>query len=132
MNFNVGDKFSSAVSPITQENINRFGNLHGTNGRTHTDPEYANQSAFGGVIVQGALVMAPIFNICDELFSDVASKTIEIEAKFIGYTRPGDAVAVEITVTKVQAQGVALEYACNLPSGKKVQAGTIVMSRATQ
>jgi len=60
------DKYSSALAGVSQEDINRFGRLHGTTGRTHTDPEYAKKH-FGGVIVQGGLVMAPVLDIFDVL-----------------------------------------------------------------
>ncbi|PKO70703.1 MAG: hypothetical protein CVU22_00965 [Betaproteobacteria bacterium HGW-Betaproteobacteria-16] len=120
-----GNVFRSSLRPATQENINRFGNLHGTTGKTHTDPEYARQSAFGGVIVQGALVMAPIFDICTELFGSASSERTEIEAKFVSFTRPGDAVSVQFDVVKHSAESIELSYSCTLPDGKKVVIGTI-------
>jgi len=35
---NVGDHCSIVIAAVAQEQINRFGEVHGTDGRTHTDP----------------------------------------------------------------------------------------------
>lgn len=117
--------FRSSLRPATQDDINRFGALHGTTGKTHTDPEYARQSVFGGVIVQGALVMAPIFDMCEELFGAIASERTDVEAKFVAFTRPGDVVSVQFDVVKNTDELVELSYSCALPDGKKVVIGTI-------
>lgn len=125
-----GSVFRSSLRPATQENINSFGALHGTTGKTHTDPEYARQSVFDGVIVQGALVMAPVFDICAELFGPASAERTEIEAKFVSFTRPGDAVSVQFDVIKDSPESVELSYACALPDGKKVVVGTITHYKA--
>ena len=125
MSFAEGQVFRSSLRPVTQEHINRFGALHGTTGRTHTDPEYARQSAFGGVIVQGALVMAPVFEMCTELFGAAWSERTDVEAKFVAFTRPGDAVSVQFDVVKNTDERVELSYSCSLPDGKKVVIGNI-------
>lgn len=130
MTLEEGQILRSSLKPATQENINRFGALHGTTGRTHTDPEFARQSVFGGVIVQGALVMAPIFDMCTELFGPAASERTEVEAKFVAFTRPGDVVSVQFDVVKNTAERVELSYSCSLPDGKKVVVGTITHDTA--
>lgn len=129
MEFKVGDKFRSAARGAEQEDINRFGALHGTTGRTHTDPEYARNSVFGGVIVQGALVMAPVLNMAADLLGDAWLDGGEIEAKFVAFTRPGEAVDVAFEVTRSEPEWLELAYACTLADGKKVQVGTITRRR---
>lgn len=133
MRLKAGDKFSCRLRPARQEDLNRFGALHGTTGKTHTDPEYARSSVFGGVIVQGALVMAPVFDICGEILGPGWLERSEVEAKFVALTRPGDVVTVEIDVVRVRGQEAELAYACVLPDGKKVQVGTVsVRASATE
>jgi len=125
MEFKTGDIFRSAARGAAQEDINRFGALHGTTGKTHTDPEYAAKSVFGGVIVQGALVMAPVVDMAAELLGAGWYDGCEIEAKFVAFTRPGDAVDVEFEVMRSEPGWLELAYACMLPDGKKVQVGII-------
>ena len=38
MNLNKNDRFVAVIAGVAQEDVNRFGALHGTTGRTHTDP----------------------------------------------------------------------------------------------
>ena len=127
MQLKAGDKFSSRLRPARQEDLNRFGALHGTTGKTHTDPDYARSSVFGGVIVQGALVMAPVFDICAEILGPDWLERSDVEAKFVAFTRPGDVVTIEVEVVRADGRGAELAYACVLPDGKKVQVGTVVL-----
>ena len=125
MKLTQGMRFRSTIAPVDQEQINCFGALHGTTSKTHTDPEYARQSVFGGVIVQGALVMAPIFDMCTELFGGEGSGTTDVETKFIAFTRPGDQVDVEFEVVRDIPELTELSYVCSLPDGKRFVVGTI-------
>jgi 3-hydroxybutyryl-CoA dehydratase len=120
-----GDKFHSTLPAIVQAQINEFGQLHGTNGKSHTDPEYAKNSVFGGVIVQGALVMAPLFDIFVDILGDDFLQHAAIETKFIAYTRPGDVIEVEVEVMTAGPEGMDFTYSCALPDGKKVQIGSV-------
>lgn len=124
------DLFRANVRGVQQQDINRFGVLHGTTGKTHTDPEYALRNGFGGVIVQGALVMAPVMDMCSEILGDRWFDGCEIEAKFVAYTRPGDPVSVQFVVQKSEPELVQLTYSCMLSNGKVVQVGTVTW-RAT-
>ncbi|WP_233236162.1 MaoC/PaaZ C-terminal domain-containing protein [Bordetella sp. LUAb4] len=119
------DRFVAAIAGVTQTDVNAFGALHGTTGRTHTDPEYAQQH-FGGVIVQGALVMAPVMDLCDRVLGEAWYQNSEIETKFVAFTRLGDVVTVTLDVQESSPTLLQLGYACTLPDGKVVQAGTII------
>jgi acyl dehydratase len=45
---------------IEQDNLNLFSEASGGIGKIHTDPEYARQTAFGGTLVHGILLVALI------------------------------------------------------------------------
>ena len=118
------DKYSATLKGVDQDDINRFGALHGTTGRTHTDPEYAKQH-FGGVIVQGGLVMAPVLDIFESLLGAHWYEASDMESKFVAITRPGDIVNVTVEVVERDAQAVRMTYSCALPDGKVVQVGEV-------
>ncbi|WP_454688129.1 MaoC/PaaZ C-terminal domain-containing protein [Achromobacter aloeverae] len=124
MNLKKNDRYIATIAGVAQEDVNRFGALHGTTGRTHTDPEYAARH-FGGIIVQGALVMAPVMELCDRLLGEAWYQDSEIETKFVAFTRLGDVVTVTVDVQESSPALLRLGYACALPDGKVVQAGTI-------
>lgn len=121
----IGEKLVSSVASTTQTNINEFGALHGTNGRSHTDPEYAKNSIFKGVIVQGALVMAPILAMAEEIFGPDWHAGSEIESKFVSFTRPGEQIQVEFEVIKKDSEGIEVDYRCLKEDGTTVQVGTL-------
>lgn len=121
----IGEKYSSSVAPTEQSSINAFGALHGTNGRSHTDPEYAKNSVFKGVIVQGALVMAPVLDMAEEIFGSGWHQGSEIETKFVSFTRPGDRIQVEFEVTRMDGGMTELAYRCLKDDGTIVQVGTL-------
>ncbi|MFA7666052.1 MAG: MaoC family dehydratase [Burkholderiaceae bacterium] len=123
---NEGTVFFATIPPITQEQINRFGDLHGTDGPSHTDPEYAKNSMFGGVIVQGALVMAPIFDIGRRASGMGENTNFSVETKFVSFSRPEEALTVRAEVVASSPDRVELSYTCATSEGRAVQVGTLV------
>ena len=98
----VGDVLAAELSPFTQDQVNAFGELMGTNGKIHTDPEYARGTPRGRTLVQGMLVLAPVEQVMSRLAGP--SRWLaqgRIEAKIVGMTSPGDAAALELTVQEV-------------------------------
>ena len=121
---NVGDQCSVVIAAVSQEQINRFGEVHGTDGRTHTDPEFAKSSVFKGVIVQGALVLAPVLDALRRIYgAERWSNGGVVETKFTSFTRPQDEVTVTFTVEEVDGSGMKLAYVCTKGDGGIVQAG---------
>jgi|SRR5690606_4913870 len=125
MNQNNSPDISSVVEGVEQSAINRFGELHGTTGKTHTDPEFALKNGFGGTIVQGAFVVAPIMEMGYQIFGESWFAGAQIESKFVSFTRPGDRVFVEFTVIENQVDQCRIDYTCKLQDGKVVQVGSI-------
>ena len=65
----VGANLGSAEGPIiTQDMIDRFGELTGSDDWIHSDPERAKQSHFGGTIAQADLVLSMIPRLMDRIF----------------------------------------------------------------
>ncbi|MYN13879.1 hypothetical protein GSY71_12095 [Pusillimonas sp. TS35] len=129
MSLKKNHRFQASLRAAQQQDINHFGALHGTTGKTHTDPEFARQNGFGGVIVQGALIMAPVMDICHDILGDAWLHGGEIETKFVAYTRPDDSITVQFEVQQCAPDRLQLSYVCTLPDGKVVQTGTVTQSR---
>ena len=121
----VGDSCSIVIAGVSQEQINRFGELHGTNGRTHTDVEFAEASIFKGVIVQGTLVLAPVVEALKRIYGAHRwTRSGVLETKFTSFTRPQDRVTVEFTVEAIDEAGMKIGYVCTKGGGEIVQIGT--------
>ena len=66
----VGANLGSADGPvITQDMIDQFGALTGSDEWIHSDPVRAKDSHFGGTIAQADLVLAMIPRLMDRIFS---------------------------------------------------------------
>ena len=70
--------------------------------------------------------MAPVMDLCDRVLGVAWYQHSEIETKFVAFTRLGDVVTVTLDVQESSPTLVQLGYACTLPDGKVVQAGTII------
>jgi acyl dehydratase len=65
----VGTELGSTDGPvITQDMIDRFGELTGSDDWIHSDPVRAGASEFGGTIAQGDLVVAIIPRLMDRIY----------------------------------------------------------------
>lgn len=101
-----GDAFVFTVHGATQAQINAFGALLGTNGKIHTDPQWAADTPLRGVIVQGGLLMAPLHTIMSRIVGPQTwIETGELEIKIVSFTRPAEAVRLEIVVDEASAGG---------------------------
>ena len=75
--------------------------------------------------MQGALVMAPIFDICRVVLGAPIDARMDVETKFVSFTRPGEAISVKIEVVSATPERVELSYSCANPAAKVVQVGTV-------
>ena len=66
----VGKNLGSADGPlITQDMVDQFGALTGSDDWIHSDPIRAGQSPFGGTIAQADLVLSMIPRLMDSIFT---------------------------------------------------------------
>jgi len=73
---------------IEQDKLNLFSEASGGIGKIHTDPDYASQTAFGGTLVHGILLVALIEK--------------ELESKIDGWAEKG---RLEVTFIKPVLSG---------------------------
>jgi acyl dehydratase len=120
-----GDTFIANVEPVSQDQMNTWGKLLGTNGQIHTDPEFAKTTALKGVVVQGMLVLAPLHELMCQLFG--AERWLrhgQVETKIVSYTRPGEATRFEIKVDEIDAHQAKLTFSCTKDVDTKVVVGS--------
>lgn len=122
---NVGDQVSYLIKGFTQDQINLFGKVHGTDGKTHTDPDYAKNSQFKGVIVQGTLVFAPVVEILMSIFGhEKWQRSGVVETKFSSFVRPLEDLTVSFVVQEVTDRCVSVSYEVRNEKNTVVQLGT--------
>jgi acyl dehydratase len=120
-----GDTFSAIVQPVSQEQMNSWGALLGTNGQIHTDPEFAKTTPLKGVVVQGMLVLAPLHDFMCQLFgADRWLRHGQVETKIVLFTRPGEATRYEIKVDEIDARQAKLSFSCTKDADTKVLVGS--------
>lgn len=111
------ESFPTLTDTVTQDGIDAYAELSGDHNPLHVDPAAAAASEFGGIIAHGPIALHSFFR--------AATKWLGVEALpagssvKIGYrapTRPGDAVACELT----SVDGSAVEAACVKQDGTTV------------
>ena len=124
----VGDELGPLVMAVDQARMDAFAQVSGSNGRIHLDPDYA-VPRWGSTLAQGMLVVDPV---CQLMIGACGARGFlehgALEAKFVGYTRPGDVVTTRATVEAVEERGgltwLRCRFACETQDGRTVIAGT--------
>jgi acyl dehydratase len=97
-----GIHFKTGERTITTEDLETFTKLSGDYNPLHTDPEYASTTAFGELIVQGALVLSISTGLAYDLH--VLDGTVEaflgLEWKYRAPVRVGDSIWVDLQFAK--------------------------------
>ncbi|WP_153139267.1 MaoC family dehydratase [Paraburkholderia agricolaris] len=125
---NKGDGFVLNVPAISQEQVNAYGALLGTNGPIHTDPVFARSTFLKGPVVQASLVTAPLHDAMSVLFGvDRWLRCGALDARFISYTRPGEATRVELLVTESTPYATKLSFEIKKSDGTAVVVGDASM-----
>jgi acyl dehydratase len=124
----VGDELGPLVMAVDQARMDAFAAVSGSNGRIHLDPEYAIPR-WGSTLAQGMLVVDPVCQLMIEACG--ARGFLEhgaLEARFVGYTRPGDVVTTRATVEAVEERDgltwLHCRFTCQTRDGRTVIAGT--------
>jgi 3-hydroxybutyryl-CoA dehydratase len=91
----VGDD-AEVQREVTEETIEAYSELTGDENRLHTDPDYAAEGFFGGVVAHGMLGAGLISAALAALPGDIVylSQDLDFEAP----VRPGDTVRVSVEV----------------------------------
>lgn len=104
MSWKIGDT-ASFHRILTQEDFNRFATLSGDDNPIHCDPVFAAKSHFGGTVSHGMLLYSLMSKGFAELIPGPGGIQLEQELMFPNGTYTGEEIVINLTVTKVNADG---------------------------
>ncbi|HQE92448.1 MAG TPA: MaoC/PaaZ C-terminal domain-containing protein [Anaerolineae bacterium] len=99
---NPGLSLETAKRTITQEDLETFTRLSGDYNPLHTDADYAATTAFGGLIVQGALVLSIATGLASSLgyLNGTVEAFVGLDWKYRGPVKVGDTIWATLRVDK--------------------------------
>lgn len=118
------------IAPFTQAQLNEFGDLVGTYGRIHTDPEWAATTPLKGVIVQGMLILAPLHDALVRMFGDRWTAGGEVTCKIVSSARPGDALRLQVDVGESREASASGTFRIEKTDGAAVVVGEFTVGSA--
>jgi len=82
---------------VTQEDIDAYADLSRDYNPLHVDAEAGRRSPFGSTIAHGPLPLGLVQRAIEDRLGSEWPSGLRLDARFLGPTRPGDAVAVHLT-----------------------------------
>jgi 3-hydroxybutyryl-CoA dehydratase len=113
-----GDRFVT-TRRVTQEQVNAYAGASGDHNPLHTDPAFAATTPLGGTVAHGMLVLAWLSALLTETFGRDWLTGGSFRSRFRAPARPGDELAVSITVRGIQ----------DGPSGRRVALDLLVANQ---
>lgn len=101
-----GLAFSTPERVLTHDDIGAFAALTGDHHPQHVDPAWAADSAFGGTIAHGLLVLSAAAGLVPFDPARVVALRAVRDVVFKRPVRPGDAIRVEGAVEEVREPGL--------------------------
>ena len=87
---NEGLALTEVRRTITQEQIRRYADAAGDHNPVHIDEAFARESAFGGTIAHGMLVLALVSESLAATFGQTWGEASRLKVRFRAPARPGD------------------------------------------
>jgi len=98
---NVGDKASRSRT-IEHRDIERFTEITGDRNPLHYDHRLAEQSRFGGIIVQGGVTSGLLNAVVAEDLPGPGSVFLHVDWSFRQPVQPGETITAEVEVLEVR------------------------------
>lgn len=100
--FNIGDCFQSQGRTVTEADVVAFAGLSGDFNPLHTNEEFGKSTPFGERIAHGMLVAAMATGMANwtGVFEGTTISLLEQVIRYIGTTRFGDTIHLELEVIK--------------------------------
>jgi 3-hydroxybutyryl-CoA dehydratase len=119
----------SRALPITDEVIERFGEVSTDRNPVHFDEDYARSTDFGGRIAHGMLAAALISAVLGEELPGPGTIYLGQTLRFRAPVRPGDTLTATVTVTAIDlGKGrVTLDTTCTVGDREVVKGEATVM-----
>lgn len=82
---------------LTQDDIDAYADLSGDYNPLHVDPEAGRRSPFASTIAHGPLPLGFVQRAIEDRLDSEWPSGLRLDARFLGPTRPGDALTVHLT-----------------------------------
>jgi acyl dehydratase len=97
----VGDT-ASRTRAVAARDIELFTEITGDRDPLHYDTEFARQSRFGSIVVQGGVTSGLLNAVVAEDLPGPGSVFLHVDWNFRAPVRPGDVITAEVMVTEVR------------------------------
>jgi acyl dehydratase len=116
---------------VQASDIELFTAITGDRNPIHYDPELAEASRFGGIVVQGGVTTGLLNALVAEDLPGPGSVFLEVSWRFLAPVRPGDVLTAEVRVLEVRADKpvTTLGTTVRTADGTVVVDGTAVVWR---
>ncbi len=120
----IGDT-ASIERTLSQQDIQLFAVLSGDVNPTHIDPDFAASTRYSGVIAHGMWGGALISAVLGTRLPGPGTVYLGQTLRFLAPVKPGDRIAIQVTVTALDAdsRSVTLACTCTNQDGRRVIEG---------
>lgn len=124
----VGDRIKGPAHLVTQETINRYGELNGDNDIVHYNEAFARAHGFRAPIAHGMMVLGYLAETLRETWGDAWLTTGAVDVRWVAPVFPGDRITPggEVLEAENSLVGchVAAEVWCDDQNGRRVLIGS--------
>lgn len=108
---------------VDARDIERFTEISGDRNPLHYDPEFAEATRFGGIVVQGGITSGILNAVVAEDLPGPGSVFLHVDWSFRAPVRPGDTITGAVEVTEVREDKPITRLATTVTRGD----GTVVL-----
>ena len=109
-----GESLPKLVKKITQEDINRYAQASGDFNPIHVDEDFAKESALGGTIAHGMLILSYLSQMMTTAFGHNWPSGGKLKVRFKEPARPGDVITASGEIRNVEQEGNETRVNCNV------------------
>ncbi len=128
----VGDVITGTPRLVTQQTINRYGELNGDNDIVHYDAEFARAAGFRAPIAHGMMVLGYLSETLREAWGAAWLAAGAVELRWTGPVFPDDTITSGGRIAEHAADGdgvrLTAEVWCDDQDGRRVLAGAATVS----
>ncbi len=121
---------AEVVHTVTEEDVQKFGELSGDYNPLHFDEEWAKKTMFGSRIAHGILTAAFISTAIGMQLPGPGTIYMGQSIRFLGPVRIGDTITASVEVVKLndEKQRITLKTTCTNQDGKVVLDGEALVT----
>lgn len=109
-----GDVLPEVTRHLNQEKINLYAEAVGDFNPIHVDEKFAAQTAFGGTVAHGMLILAYVSEMMTQVFKESWFSTGKLSIRFKAPAHSKDTVTVSGKVDSVEVENDNLNFVCSV------------------